>query len=195
MNCPNDLFLLIRMGLSLTMGGLSHAHSHGRRLSDSAGGLQTEHASSRDVESVDVDIGTPIGYSSPSHQDTGNINVRTAFVHVLGDLIHSFSVLIASLVIYFFPEYHVIDPICTLVFSFFVLFTTRDLIGDVLNVLMKGVLKSSLARIWPLRKATNQARFSMTPCEKSNHATTSTSRTFKLNSTRMRCATVNSVRM
>merc|ERR1712238_49851 len=53
-----------------------------------------------------------------------NINVRAAFIHVIGDFLQSLGVFIAALVIYFKPEWEIIDPICTFVFSVLVLFTT-----------------------------------------------------------------------
>lgn len=39
------------------------------------------------------------GGSSHSHEE--NINVRAAFIHVVGDFIQSFGVLLAAIVIYF----------------------------------------------------------------------------------------------
>lgn len=144
------------MGMALTLGGVPHGHSHsgGGGHGGYGGHLHSgdhhhksdqsevdshgneEHAHSHDV----AESGTR-AYSSSKHQGKGNINVRAAFVHVLGDFFQSLGVLIASLVIYFFPEYHIIDPICTFIFSVIVLFTTFTIIRDVLNVLMEGIPK------------------------------------------------------
>ncbi|XDA79656.1 hypothetical protein R6Z07M_009631 [Ovis aries] len=53
-----------------------------------------------------------------SHKEVqANASVRAAFVHALGDLFQSISVLTRALIIYFKPEYKVADPICTFVFS------------------------------------------------------------------------------
>lgn len=136
------------MGMALTLGGVPHGHSHGYGGHSHSGsgdhghhhgeGAAVEHGHSHDVETVD---GGKSNFSSSAHQGKGNINVRAAFVHVLGDFFQSLGVLIASLVIFFFPEYHIIDPICTFIFSVIVLFTTFTIIRDVLNVLMEGIPK------------------------------------------------------
>lgn len=68
-----------------------------------------------------------------------NINVRAAFVHVIGDFLQSLGVLIAALVIHFEPEYAIVDPICTFLFSIIVLITTINIIRDATNVLMEGI--------------------------------------------------------
>lgn len=67
-----------------------------------------------------------------------NLNIRSAFLHVIGDLIQSIGVVIAALIIYFEPSYHIADPICTFVFSGIVLFTTWRLLKDAVHVLMEG---------------------------------------------------------
>ncbi|NXY85815.1 ZNT8 protein, partial [Alcedo cyanopectus] len=70
-----------------------------------------------------------------------NASVRAAFVHALGDLFQSISVLISALIIFFKPEYKIADPICTFVFSFFVLASTITILRDILFVLMEGTSK------------------------------------------------------
>lgn len=114
------------MGCSLTCGGLPHGHSHG--------GMESGHGHGHNG-------GGHSSYSTSDHQGRGNINVRAAFIHVLGDFFQSLGVLIASLVIYFFPNYRIIDPICTFFFSIIVLITTLTIMRDVLNVLMEGIPK------------------------------------------------------
>uniref|UniRef100_A0A7M4EJ82 Proton-coupled zinc antiporter SLC30A8 n=1 Tax=Crocodylus porosus TaxID=8502 RepID=A0A7M4EJ82_CROPO len=70
-----------------------------------------------------------------------NASVRAAFVHAIGDLFQSISVLISALIIFFKPEYKIADPICTFVFSFFVLATTITILRDILLILMEGTTK------------------------------------------------------
>ncbi|XP_003971454.3 zinc transporter 2 isoform X1 [Takifugu rubripes] len=67
-----------------------------------------------------------------------NASVRAAFVHVVGDLLQSVGVMVAALIIYFRPEYKVADPICTFLFSVFVLCTTVTILRDVFRILMEG---------------------------------------------------------
>lgn len=63
------------MGLALQAGGVSHGHSHG--------GVEAKHKHEHGAAGKD------------------NINVRAAFIHVIGDFIQSLGVLIAAFVIYY----------------------------------------------------------------------------------------------
>uniref|UniRef100_A0A2I9LPZ2 Zinc transporter 2 n=1 Tax=Centruroides hentzi TaxID=88313 RepID=A0A2I9LPZ2_9SCOR len=99
----------IVMGIVLQVGGVPHGHSHGDN-----------------------------GKNEKNHTHS-NINVRAAFIHVLGDFFQSIGVLIASLIIYFKPEYVIVDPICTFLFSALVLATTFAIMKETLNVLMEGM--------------------------------------------------------
>lgn len=73
------------------------------------------------------------------HDDeSGNVNVRAAFIHVIGDLLQSLGVLSAAFIIYFKPEYKIADPICTFLFSVLVLFTTITILRDTVVVIMEG---------------------------------------------------------
>ncbi|KAJ8984507.1 hypothetical protein NQ317_010978 [Molorchus minor] len=81
------------------------------------------------------------GGSSSSHSHKENINVRAAFIHVLGDFLQSFGVFVAALVIYFKRDWMIVDPICTFLFSVLVLITTFAIIKDALLVLMEALPK------------------------------------------------------
>jgi zinc transporter 2 len=50
-------------------------------------------------------------------------------------------VVIAAIVMIFFPDYYIIDPICTFVFSAIVLFTTIPILLDCIRVFMEGTPK------------------------------------------------------
>lgn len=102
----------IIMGITLHQTG--HGHSHG------AGNTHSH---------------------SHSNGELHNPSVRAAFIHVVGDLLQSIGVLVAAYVIYFKPEYKIIDPICTFLFSVLVLGTTLTILRDVLLVLMEGTPK------------------------------------------------------
>ncbi|GFO31775.1 Zinc transporter [Plakobranchus ocellatus] len=70
-----------------------------------------------------------------------NINVRAAFIHVVGDIIQSIGVLVAALIIKFTedPRFRLADPICTFLFSLLVLVTTVTVLRDTLLVMMEAV--------------------------------------------------------
>jgi len=70
--------------------------------------------------------------------DKENINVKAAFIHVVGDFLQSIGVFIAALVIYFKPEFAFIDPICTFIFGGLVILTTINILWRTLVVLMEG---------------------------------------------------------
>ncbi|KAL0811744.1 hypothetical protein ABMA28_009182 [Loxostege sticticalis] len=74
-------------------------------------------------------------------QHTRNINLRAALIHVIGDLIQSCGVLLASVLIKFYPEAKIVDPICTFLFSILVLLTSARVVRDALAMLMQGVPK------------------------------------------------------
>ncbi|KAH8375718.1 hypothetical protein KR093_002690, partial [Drosophila rubida] len=95
---------------------------------------------------LDLEIAAVLAETAPgAHHHGGqagreavNMNVRAAFIHVIGDVIQSVGVFVAAGVIYFWPEYAIVDPICTFVFSIIVLFTTFTIMKDALLVLMEG---------------------------------------------------------
>ncbi|XP_055490566.1 proton-coupled zinc antiporter SLC30A8-like isoform X1 [Leucoraja erinacea] len=97
---------------NIIMGLVLHQHSHGA--------TQLQHS----VEG--------------NHNHRPNASIRAAFIHVVGDFLQSISVLISALVILFKPKYKIVDPICTFIFSLFVLGTTFKILRDILVVLMEG---------------------------------------------------------
>ncbi|KAB7508097.1 Zinc transporter 2 [Armadillidium nasatum] len=80
--------------------------------------------------------GSPI--SSTESTDSKNINLRAAFIHVLGDFVQSVGVLVSAYVIHYYPQYKIADPICTFLFSAIVLVTTIPILKDLAIVLMEG---------------------------------------------------------
>lgn len=72
-------------------------------------------------------------------QGKESLIVKSAIIHVLGDLIQSIGVFVSCLIIYFKPELKILDPICTFIFSIIVLITTFKIMKDIIQVLMEGV--------------------------------------------------------
>uniref|UniRef100_A0A7N1A5C1 Metal tolerance protein 1-like n=1 Tax=Kalanchoe fedtschenkoi TaxID=63787 RepID=A0A7N1A5C1_KALFE len=70
-----------------------------------------------------------------------NINIQGAYLHVLGDSIQSIGVMIGGAVIWYKPEWKIIDLICTLIFSVIVLGTTIRMLRNILEVLMESTPK------------------------------------------------------
>jgi len=136
--------------LGLTLHGSGHGHSHGLGGGHSHGNNDTsDHSHSHSPGGG----GHSHGHGHSSSEETDEIlkgtksklkkdlNVRAAFIHVLGDLVQSIGVFIAALVIYFKPTWKIADPICTFLFSILVLFTTFTIMKDIVVVLMEGTPK------------------------------------------------------
>jgi cobalt-zinc-cadmium efflux system protein len=70
--------------------------------------------------------------------DQHNLNSRAALLHVIGDVLGSVAALAAGAVIYF-TGWLRIDPILSLFISALILFSTLNLLREVLHVLMEGV--------------------------------------------------------
>ncbi|XP_057717895.1 metal tolerance protein 1-like [Arachis stenosperma] len=70
--------------------------------------------------------------------ESKNVNVQGAYLHVLGDSIQSVGVMIGGGIIWWKPEWQIVDLICTLVFSVIVLGTTIKMLRKILEVLMES---------------------------------------------------------
>ncbi|XP_061166868.1 proton-coupled zinc antiporter SLC30A2-like isoform X2 [Saccostrea echinata] len=131
----------IIMGISL---GHGHNHSHKKSspqidIPQSSRQLSVQedvtHPSYGAINSNTSET-EPLIQVKDTHKE--NINVKAAFIHVVGDLIQSIGVLIAAFIIYFKPEWRLADPICTFVFSLIVMVTTFKIFLDIITVLMEG---------------------------------------------------------
>ncbi|CAK6965806.1 zinc transporter 2 isoform X1 [Scomber scombrus] len=118
----------------LTSHGHSHDHGHSHKKRNGYSEI-SNHGHSND-ELIDVENKGDGQHGRRAQQ--ANASVRAAFVHVLGDLLQSVSVLISAIIIFFRPEYKIADPICTFIFSILVLCTTLTIMRDILIVLMEG---------------------------------------------------------
>jgi len=141
--------MLITSGLgvvvNIIMGaGLhQHGHSHGNHHEDGHGGHSTEKE---------------------------NINVKAAFIHVVGDFLQSLGVFTAALVIYFQPTWTIIDPICTFVFSVLVLATTVSILRNTIGVLMEAtpsgishdIVKNTFLNVSGIKQVHNLRIWSLT---------------------------------
>ncbi|XP_042966409.1 metal tolerance protein 1-like isoform X1 [Carya illinoinensis] len=76
--------------------------------------------------------------NGPKQKKGKNINVQGAYLHVLGDSIQSIGVMIGGAIIWYKPEWKIVDLICTLIFSVIVLGTTIRMLRSILEVLMES---------------------------------------------------------
>lgn len=70
-----------------------------------------------------------------------NINIRSAYLHLLGDAISSVAVILGGISIYFFRVYWV-DPVLTVVISLYILIKSFEIVKEAINVLMMGTPES-----------------------------------------------------
>ena len=88
-----------------------------------------------------------------NQQEEDNMNVRAAYIHVIGDAIQSVGVIAASVIIYFGgPEYTIADPICTYVFAVLVMGTTIPIMSESIRALnAPDGGKSWRLKVWNFR--------------------------------------------
>ncbi|HLP58055.1 MAG TPA: cation diffusion facilitator family transporter [Candidatus Deferrimicrobium sp.] len=67
-----------------------------------------------------------------------NINIRSAYLHLLGDTVSSVAVILGGLSIIFFQIYW-IDPLLTVLISIYILRESFEIVKEALDVLMMGV--------------------------------------------------------
>jgi cation diffusion facilitator family transporter len=134
-------------------GGDDH-HSHSRHSSDRSHFSDHEHDHHHGGKGMDcVASETTRLLSGGCHNDDGaehideiptgrvqrNVNLHAAYLHVLSDLAQSVAVLIAGIVIWFRPEWRIVDPICTLLFCALVFYSTLSVIRNSVAVLLEEV--------------------------------------------------------
>ena len=66
-------------------------------------------------------------------------NLKAAFLHVVTDMIQSIGVAIAGAVVWWRPQWGIVDPLCTFLFSALVMLSTFSLFRAQMNILMEGV--------------------------------------------------------
>ncbi|CAF92800.1 unnamed protein product, partial [Tetraodon nigroviridis] len=131
--------VLANIIMALTLHQSGHGHSHGGLGSNGHGHAHSHDKTEKSNQNCNGVVDPEQNRDNKGHRtQQANASVRAAFVHVVGDLLQSISVLISAIIIFVKPEYKIADPICTFLFSIFVLFTTVTIIRDIVIVLMEG---------------------------------------------------------
>ncbi len=68
----------------------------------------------------------------------GDINVRGAFVHMMGDALGSVAIIAGALVIRF-TGWQQVDPILSILLALLIIFTAWDIVHESLNILLEGL--------------------------------------------------------
>ncbi|MED6150671.1 Metal tolerance protein 1 [Stylosanthes scabra] len=125
--------LVVNIIMALLLGH-SHNHSHGHSTHHDHNHHNTKHTREfHHVEDDDEDDATTVFLG-----ESKNVNVQGAYLHVLGDSVQSVGVMIGGAIIWWKPEWHIVDLICTLIFSVIVLGTTVNMLRNILEVLMES---------------------------------------------------------
>ncbi|KAG6949970.1 hypothetical protein JG687_00014524 [Phytophthora cactorum] len=122
----------IRIKNMASLSPRRHGHSHEEGHSHGHGHAHGKHSFGGELE-----VGQMEG-SVKTKKNMENLNIRSAYIHALGDFIQSIGVCIAGGLIWLKPEWQIADPIATFVFSILVLFTTIGIVRDSLHILMEG---------------------------------------------------------
>ena len=72
------------------------------------------------------------------HEKTRNINIKAAYLHVIGDLLGSIAVILSGLILWI-TDWYPIDPIITILFSMIILYHSGKIIKQTIAVLMESV--------------------------------------------------------
>jgi len=70
-----------------------------------------------------------------------NINIKSAFFHVIADLLSSLGVIISSIII-LYTNYYFIDSIVSILISIIIFYTAISILKETFNILMEGIPKS-----------------------------------------------------
>lgn len=72
-----------------------------------------------------------------SYDKDEQLNVKAAYLHVVGDLLGSIGVIVSGILIYF-THWNIIDPLITLLFAVVILFTSGKVLKKTIKILMEG---------------------------------------------------------
>ncbi|KAF5834230.1 hypothetical protein DUNSADRAFT_9182 [Dunaliella salina] len=123
----------------------THTHSHQNQSPSSDGGNNNDDDDDDDDDDCNHGDHEGDGHASGhGHAHGGcchqNMNMRSALLHVLGDLLQSIGVALAGLLIWIKqddPRWTLADPICTFIFAALVLYMTQGIIRDIMRILMQ----------------------------------------------------------
>ena len=108
-------------------------HDHSSETSHLLGGCSDHQHKYSEDEHLHSDTAHP-----HLHHGDHDVNIEAAYLHVITDLIQSVGVALAGLIMWKFPHYEIIDPICTFLFSIIALYSTVPLLSRVFLILLEG---------------------------------------------------------
>ena len=73
-------------------------------------------------------------------QSKDNLNIKSAYLHLIGDTVSSLAVIVGGILIYFFEVYW-LDPLITVFISFYIIKETISILLETYNILMQATPK------------------------------------------------------
>ncbi len=70
-----------------------------------------------------------------------NQNIKAAFAHIIGDLVQSLGVVAAAAIIFYKPDWHIIDPLISVVFAVIAISFSIPPLRDIVGLIMDTVPK------------------------------------------------------
>ncbi|PIN25558.1 Zn2+ transporter [Handroanthus impetiginosus] len=115
-------------------------HNHGVTVTSNQRPYEHDHTHGGDLSELLLNRSSECESKSKNghKKKPRNINLQGAYLHVLGDSIQSIGVMIGGAIIWWKPEWKIIDLICTLIFSVVVLGTTIRMLRNIIEVLMES---------------------------------------------------------
>ncbi|MFP5111960.1 cation diffusion facilitator family transporter [Bacillaceae bacterium C204] len=89
------------------------------------------------ISSIGAFVNIIVAWIMHQSETSENLNMRAAFLHVIGDLLGSVSAIIASLLIMYFG-WTIADPITSLIVSLLILKSGIGITSDTIHMLMEG---------------------------------------------------------
>lgn len=127
-----NLILVLWLGHDHHHHGHAHHHDHHHRGHDHHHHGHHHHHDEEDGQENVKLVSTP-----DEGNETLNINIQGAYLHLVTDLIQSVGVMVAGSIIWWKPGWLVVDLGCTLIFSVVALSTTLPMLKNIFYVLME----------------------------------------------------------
>ncbi|PKA51891.1 Metal tolerance protein 1 [Apostasia shenzhenica] len=130
--------LLVNIIMAVLLGH-NHGHGHGGHDHDHDNIEREDDGSHGHVHNINITANIEEQRScNKTEKKKMNVNIRSAYLHVLGDSVQSVGVMVGGGIIWYKPQWKVVDLLCTLMFSLIVLMTTINMLRNILGVLMES---------------------------------------------------------
>ena len=118
-------------------------HDHKKSIHSHGHSIKSKHTHDHDHRKHDHDHKHDHNHDhhEEEHDHSENMNVKSAMIHVIGDIIQSIGVIVAGIFMKIWPQAQIIDSIGTFIFAVVIIFTTIPLMGDCIKILMESTPK------------------------------------------------------